>query len=100
LIIIAFVDTCNKKIKDAEYDRKIESKRNKELTIPDKTTETKNESKRTYYQNYDIYEDRTTPWYEDQDTESIWWTDFLEEIENKGIMLDDPEAEEIWEQYK
>ena len=47
-------------------------------------------------QNNYYYEE---PWCEDKLNESIQWQDFLEDIEMRGIWLDDPEAEEIWETY-
>jgi len=39
------------------------------------------------------------PWEQDSMEETIEWQDFLEEIEMRGISLDDPEAREIWEDY-
>jgi hypothetical protein len=38
-------------------------------------------------------------WLDDKLHETIIWQDFLEEIETRGIDLNDPEAAEIWEMY-
>ena len=38
-------------------------------------------------------------WYEDRKQDSEAWREFLEEIENRGYDLYDPEAEEIWDTY-
>ena len=39
------------------------------------------------------------PWYQDCNETTIEWQDFLEDIEMRGIGINDPEAEEIWETY-
>jgi len=40
------------------------------------------------------------PWSEDRREETENWADFLEELENTGYSVYDPEAEEIWEKFK
>ncbi len=60
--------------------------------------------KQTNYENevyqkrkpvYDYY--RKQPWHDDRKEQTENWADFLEEIENRGYSIYDPEAEDIWE---
>lgn len=37
------------------------------------------------------------PWYDHARKNTIEWQDFLEELDEKGIMLSDPDAIELWE---
>jgi hypothetical protein len=58
------------------------------------------EKKVTREYNEKFYkQDDSRPWdsHKRQDTEE--WNDFLEELENRGYDLWDPEAEDIWTNY-
>lgn len=43
---------------------------------------------------------KESPWSKDQKEQTENWKDFLEQLENKGITILDPEAEDIWEEFK
>lgn len=40
---------------------------------------------------------REYPWERDEKHNTLRWRDFNEEIEDKGIMLDEPDAIDLWE---
>ncbi len=42
---------------------------------------------------------RKQPWSDDRKEQTENWADFLEEIENRGYTIFDPEAEDIWEEF-
>lgn len=44
-------------------------------------------------------ENYTRPWDEDRKEQTEAWADFLEELENRGYDLWDPEAEDIWTEF-
>ena len=50
-----------------------------------------NKSKKIYYQE--------RPWSNERREETENWLDFLEEIEDRGYSIYDPEAEDIWEKH-
>jgi hypothetical protein len=47
-----------------------------------------------------VYNMYTEPWAEDKKQNTENWADFLEKMEDKGLTLSDPEAEDLWEEFK
>ena len=39
------------------------------------------------------------PWSDERKEQTENWADFLEELENRGYTIYDPEAEDIWEEF-
>ena len=42
---------------------------------------------------------RKQPWRNEQKEQTENWADFLEDLENRGYTIYDPEAEDIWEEF-
>ena len=42
---------------------------------------------------------RKQPWNDDRKEQTENWADFLEELDNRGYSIYDPEAEDIWEEF-
>lgn len=47
----------------------------------------------------DFYEYKKPAWDNDRKEQTEEWENFLEELDNRGYDLWDPEAEDIWEKY-
>ena len=57
------------------------------------------EKKRTKSTKANRYYYREEPWRNDRKEQTENWADFLEELDNRGYSVFDPEAEDIWEEF-
>jgi len=56
-------------------------------------------NKRTRNTKINRYYYREEPWNNERKEQTENWTDFLEELDNRGYTIYDPEAEDIWEEF-
>jgi len=59
------------------------------------------EKRKLRVENKDFHSTKSKPaWSDDRKEQTENWADFLEELENRGYTVTDPEAEDIWEKFK